>query len=249
MRPTRDHGVGDGTNLVKHAQEGEIFLRARLMVRRGALKSPPLTGVRHGEYRSRFSRRSFHGGEQRHRLGSYRPDGLRPRHAFPPGSRNRLHGSGLGSDPIRSAEYTQASDGRDVSSEARRKRQRRCLAVRIVWQTNPLRGGGWAGTWASRGPGIRPGDRESTPASWLAAYGANSFCVQRTSRHERGAALGMAEILHDQSLNKFVGIGNIMAVVPQNGTCRTMVSQKGIVGHHVRRITNFSIPGPLSRCW
>ena len=52
----------------------------------------------------------------------------------------------------------------------------------------------------------------------------------------------MAEILHDQSLIKFVGIGNIIAAVHQNGTCRTMVSQNGIVGHHVRRITKCQYP-------
>jgi hypothetical protein len=61
-------------------------------------------------------------------------------------------------------------------------------------------------------------------------------------RSTRGAALGVAEILHDQSLIKFVGIGNIMAAVHLNGTSRNMVSQSGILGHQVRRITEFQYP-------
>ena len=61
-------------------------------------------------------------------------------------------------------------------------------------------------------------------------------------RSTRGAAVGMAEILHDQGIVKFVGIGNIMAAVWQAGTARNMVSQNGILGHHMRRVTEFQYP-------
>ena len=61
-------------------------------------------------------------------------------------------------------------------------------------------------------------------------------------RATRGAALGVAEILHDQNLIKFVGIGNIMAAVHHEGTARNMVSQNGILGHQVRRVTEFQYP-------
>lgn len=61
-------------------------------------------------------------------------------------------------------------------------------------------------------------------------------------RSTRGAALGVSEILHDQGIIKFVGIGNIMAAVQQNGTTRNMVSQNGILGHQFRRVTEFQYP-------
>ena len=53
-----------------------------------------------------------------------------------------------------------------------------------------------------------------------------THCVCSALRPTRGAALGMAEMLYDQSLIKFFGIGNFMAAVHQNGTCRTIVSQR-----------------------
>ena len=61
-------------------------------------------------------------------------------------------------------------------------------------------------------------------------------------RSTRGAALGVAEILHDEGIVKFVGIGNIMAAVHQDGTARNMVSQNGILGHQIRRVTEFQYP-------
>ncbi len=61
-------------------------------------------------------------------------------------------------------------------------------------------------------------------------------------RPTRGAALGIAEILHDEGLVKFVGIGNVMAAVHEQGTARNMVSQNGILGHHIRRVTEFQYP-------
>ena len=61
-------------------------------------------------------------------------------------------------------------------------------------------------------------------------------------RSTRGAALGVAEILHDQGIVKFVGIGNIMAAVYQAGTVRNMVSQNGILGHKMGRVREFQYP-------
>lgn len=65
-------------------------------------------------------------------------------------------------------------------------------------------------------------------------------------RATRGAALGVAEILHDKRIVKFVGIGNIMAVVIQNGTTRNMVSHNGTLGHQIGRVTEFQYPWPES---
>ena len=54
--------------------------------------------------------------------------------------------------------------------------------------------------------------------------------------------MGIAEILPDQGIVKFAGIGNIMAVVIQNGTTRNMVSHNGTLGHHMARVTEFQYP-------
>jgi anti-sigma regulatory factor (Ser/Thr protein kinase) len=55
----------------------------------------------------------------------------------------------------------------------------------------------------------------------------------------RGATLAVTNIVHGQSLIKFVGIGNIMAAVYLNGTKQHMLSQNGVVGHQVGRIKEF----------
>ena len=61
-------------------------------------------------------------------------------------------------------------------------------------------------------------------------------------RPTRGAALGVAEILHDRNQLNFAGIGNIMAAVVQDSKARNMVSQNGTLGHQVRRVTEFQYP-------
>jgi anti-sigma regulatory factor (Ser/Thr protein kinase) len=61
-------------------------------------------------------------------------------------------------------------------------------------------------------------------------------------RPTRGAALGIAEILHDKNQVNFVGVGNIMASVYQDSQSRSMVSQNGTLGHQVRRVTQFQYP-------
>ena len=61
-------------------------------------------------------------------------------------------------------------------------------------------------------------------------------------RPTRGAALGIAEILHDKNQVNFVGVGNIMASVHHNSTSHNMVSQNGTLGHQVRRVTQFQYP-------
>jgi serine/threonine protein phosphatase PrpC len=61
-------------------------------------------------------------------------------------------------------------------------------------------------------------------------------------RTTRGAAVGVAEILHDRGVIKFAGIGNIMAAVVQDGIARNMVSQNGILGHQMRHVKEFEYP-------
>ena len=66
--------------------------------------------------------------------------------------------------------------------------------------------------------------------------------VHGALRTTRGAALGVVEIYHDEHIAKFAGIGNIMAVILQNGTTRHMVSLNGILGHQLSRVTVFQYP-------
>ena len=66
-------------------------------------------------------------------------------------------------------------------------------------------------------------------------------------RSTRGAAMAVAEILYEQGLVRFAGIGNVSASIVQGQETRSMVSQNGIVGHQVRRVTEYSIHGPSRR--
>ncbi|HVG03160.1 MAG TPA: ATP-binding SpoIIE family protein phosphatase [Nitrospira sp.] len=67
-------------------------------------------------------------------------------------------------------------------------------------------------------------------------------CVHDALRSTRGAVFGAAEILHDQRLINFVGVGNIMAAVHLNGTSRHLVFQDGILGHQIGRIKELQYP-------
>jgi anti-sigma regulatory factor (Ser/Thr protein kinase) len=66
--------------------------------------------------------------------------------------------------------------------------------------------------------------------------------AHETLKSTRGAALGIAEILHDRGIINFSGIGNIMATVLQDGVARHMVSQNGILGHQMRQAKEFQYP-------
>ena len=54
--------------------------------------------------------------------------------------------------------------------------------------------------------------------------------------------MAVAEILYDQGLVRFAGIGNVSAVTIQGEVARNMVSHNGIVGHQMRRVTEFQYP-------
>ena len=58
----------------------------------------------------------------------------------------------------------------------------------------------------------------------------------------RGAAVSVAEILHEQRTVNYAGAGNIVAAVWAEGRSRSLVSMNGTVGHSVGRIQQFSYP-------
>ena len=58
----------------------------------------------------------------------------------------------------------------------------------------------------------------------------------------RGAAVSIAEILHDKHVLNYAGAGNIVAAICSRGKIRSMVSMTGTVGHSVGKFQQFSYP-------
>jgi anti-sigma regulatory factor (Ser/Thr protein kinase) len=56
----------------------------------------------------------------------------------------------------------------------------------------------------------------------------------------RGAAVSIAEVLHDRAVVNYAGVGNIAGSIYDNGKTRSMVSMNGTLGHSIGRIQDFS---------
>ncbi len=56
----------------------------------------------------------------------------------------------------------------------------------------------------------------------------------------RGAAVSIAEILHDEAVVHYAGVGNIAGAIYDGAKTRNMVSMNGTLGHSVARIQHFS---------
>ena len=56
----------------------------------------------------------------------------------------------------------------------------------------------------------------------------------------RGAAVSVAEILHEKRVLNYTGAGNIVAAICTGGKTRSLVSMNGTVGHAVGKIQQFS---------
>jgi anti-sigma regulatory factor (Ser/Thr protein kinase) len=66
--------------------------------------------------------------------------------------------------------------------------------------------------------------------------------IHRALASTRGAALAVARIDREAQVVRFVGVGNIGAVLASNGEARRMASYNGTVGHVAPRIREFSYP-------
>jgi anti-sigma regulatory factor (Ser/Thr protein kinase) len=66
--------------------------------------------------------------------------------------------------------------------------------------------------------------------------------IHRALSKTRGAAVSIAEILHDRGMLNYAGAGNIVAGICAGGKTRSMVSMNGTVGHSVAKIQQFSYP-------
>jgi len=58
----------------------------------------------------------------------------------------------------------------------------------------------------------------------------------------RGAAVSIAEILHEKAVLNYAGAGNIVAAICFNGKTRSLVSMNGTLGHSVGKFQSFSYP-------
>jgi hypothetical protein len=56
----------------------------------------------------------------------------------------------------------------------------------------------------------------------------------------RGAAVSIAEILHDRAVVNYAGVGNIAGAIYDGRKTRSMVSMNGTLGHSMGRIQDFS---------
>ena len=64
----------------------------------------------------------------------------------------------------------------------------------------------------------------------------------------RGAAIGIAELDHGNSMLRYVGVGNIAGVILSPERPRNMVSHNGTVGHRIRKIQEFTYPLQDNAC-
>lgn len=58
----------------------------------------------------------------------------------------------------------------------------------------------------------------------------------------RGAAISVAEILHEKQVLNYAGAGNIVAAICVQSKTRSLVSMNGTVGHTLGRLQQFSYP-------
>jgi len=63
-------------------------------------------------------------------------------------------------------------------------------------------------------------------------------------RPTRGAAAAIAELDPGRRTVRFAGVGNIAGTIVFDGRTRSMVSQHGVLGHAVRKMQDFTYPWP-----
>jgi anti-sigma regulatory factor (Ser/Thr protein kinase) len=64
--------------------------------------------------------------------------------------------------------------------------------------------------------------------------------IHRALAKTRGAAVSIAEILYDEAILNYAGVGNIVGAISYGDKTRNMVSLNGTVGHTVPRFQQFS---------
>lgn len=230
-----------GTNLVKHAKDGEIFLRE--------LSHPPLHGI---------EVLALDRGPGMGNLTRAMQDGH---------STAGTYGTGLGAIRRMASDFDiHSMPGRgtvlmarvwDQPLDTRHSRPPIAGVIGKAVHGETVSGDSWLYMASDRrtvcaiadglGHGPLAANASSCAIERLRASGDVPLVEQLTRVHgalrtTRGAALGVVEIHRDQQIAKFAGIGNIMAVILDQGTIRQMVSHNGILGHQMNRVTEFQYP-------
>ena len=63
-------------------------------------------------------------------------------------------------------------------------------------------------------------------------------------RSTRGASMAVTEINFEEGIVRYAGIGNIAGTILTHSSSRSLVSHNGTVGHEMRRVHEFSYPWP-----
>lgn len=230
-----------GTNLIKHATDGEIFIRS---LAHPSIHGVEILAVDHGPGIANLSR------------------ALQDGHSMAGSS-----GTGLGAMRRMASEFDiQSVPGRGTAVVARiwnhraHTHETSPVIAGVINRARPgetVSGDTWMYASSDRRMvcAIADGLGHGPLAAQASTCAIESIRSHRTSplaeqisrthgvlRTTRGVALGIAEILHDRQIVKFAGIGNIMAVIIENGTTRHMVSHNGILGHQMSRVTEFQYP-------
>jgi anti-sigma regulatory factor (Ser/Thr protein kinase) len=66
--------------------------------------------------------------------------------------------------------------------------------------------------------------------------------IHETLRATRGAAVALADVDRDRGLVRFAGLGNIAGTIVTGEATRSVVSQHGTAGYDVRRLQEFTYP-------
>lgn len=68
--------------------------------------------------------------------------------------------------------------------------------------------------------------------------------IHQALRSTRGAAVAVAEILHEERVVHYAGLGNTSGLILAGESSRNMVSENGTAGGEVRKIQEFTYPWP-----
>jgi anti-sigma regulatory factor (Ser/Thr protein kinase) len=134
------------------------------------------------------------------------------------------------------------------------------LEIGVVIDTYPgesVCGDGWVAINGRKGDTLLlvDGSGHGPHAAYAAATAAQAFAdnidkgcvpiveaIHRALAPTRGAALAVARIDSDARVVRFVGVGNIGAVLANGGEARRMASYNGTAGHIAPRIREFTYP-------
>lgn len=236
------------TNLVKHAQGGEIVLST---VAEQEVRSVEIVALDHGPgirdmdraLRDGFSTTGSLGGG----LGAIRRNS----------SRFDLYSGESGT--ILFARVDSSGDPGDVAEPAKSGGAIEVGAVPVPCPGETISGDSWAVTQApgrtlvfvadGLGHGVDAHAAASLATRIFRLHAAEAPAsilerIHEALRPTRGAAAAVLSLSAGDRVACFAGIGNISASVHTNGESRSMVSHHGVLGHSVRKVQEFVYPWP-----